>query len=325
MGSERRAWLARALAAVAMMSAAACGRISGLDDLYLDDAGAGAAASSADASSGSTSSAAASGGGGAAATTGSAGSASSAGGGGTGGAAETTYFDEVMADDPLAYWRLGEAMGIGTAVDESPNGLHGSYFGPLVMFEPGAIVGDSDKAIHFPQVCSAYPEEKGVDVGDESMLEFTGTAAFTLELWIRPTCMSGNGQRRLLEKSDLNDPAQGYTLYRREDTGQLFFYRRGATDSDYVEGPAVVPPLDEWSYVAVVYDGVKLRMFVNNSWGLAKNSGVAILATTAKFRIGVASNNNFAFAGRIDEVAVYGQALPENRILAHYNKGKGLP
>ena len=51
------------------------------------------------------------------------------------------YRDAVLAKNPVAYWRLGEAAGP-TAFDETKNGHNGIYIGNPTFGQPGAIHGD---------------------------------------------------------------------------------------------------------------------------------------------------------------------------------------
>ncbi len=46
------------------------------------------------------------------------------------------YSDEIQADNPLGYWRLGEMTGT-TAVDASGNGIDGVYSGGVTLNVPG--------------------------------------------------------------------------------------------------------------------------------------------------------------------------------------------
>lgn len=50
------------------------------------------------------------------------------------------YRQQVLADAPAGYWRLGEAAGNDVAADASGNGLNGSYRNPnVVRGDPGAL------------------------------------------------------------------------------------------------------------------------------------------------------------------------------------------
>ena len=53
------------------------------------------------------------------------------------------YPDEVMADGPSGYWRLGERPGSLTAADETRNHNHGRVEGSVTFGQPGFHGGDT--------------------------------------------------------------------------------------------------------------------------------------------------------------------------------------
>src|SRR5688500_11107092 len=59
------------------------------------------------------------------------------------------YANIVLADNPTAYWRLGETSGT-TAVDSSvPGGNQGTYLNGVTLGIPGAIPGDPNTSAGF--------------------------------------------------------------------------------------------------------------------------------------------------------------------------------
>src|SRR5215831_14920886 len=61
----------------------------------------------------------------------------------------SAYSSAVLADHPVAYYRLGETSGT-TAVDSSGNGSNGTYVGGVALGQPGALLpGDTDPAAGF--------------------------------------------------------------------------------------------------------------------------------------------------------------------------------
>src|SRR2546430_16501003 len=69
-------------------------------------------------------------------------------GGASTGATPTTppsYRASVLADHPVAYWRLDEETGT-VLVDASGNGNDGTYAGAVTLGPPGALASDSDTA-----------------------------------------------------------------------------------------------------------------------------------------------------------------------------------
>ncbi len=59
-----------------------------------------------------------------------------------------SYNAAVLADSPLAYWRLGETSGT-TAADSSGNNRSGSYVASPSLNQPGALAGDTNRAVGF--------------------------------------------------------------------------------------------------------------------------------------------------------------------------------
>src|SRR5213592_584293 len=56
-----------------------------------------------------------------------------------------SYKASVLADHPVAYWRLDEATGT-VMVDASGNGNDGAYAGAVTLGQPGALASDGDTA-----------------------------------------------------------------------------------------------------------------------------------------------------------------------------------
>ena len=68
-------------------------------------------------------------------------------GGGTGEAASTAYAAVVLADQPLAYWRLDHKTD--TAVDASGHGVAGVYGGGVALGVPGRSWTAARAQVHF--------------------------------------------------------------------------------------------------------------------------------------------------------------------------------
>src|SRR5262245_19133319 len=192
-----------------------------------------------------------SGAGGAASSSSAANSASSTAASGGGGGAGSAYASEVLADDPLGYWRFGETPP-SVAVDSSGYDRDGTYKGGVTLAVPGAIVGDSDTAAQFDGV------DDGMEVGD--FFDFTGLEAFSLEVWVRPDAPDGLF-RSIVGKEEANGPNGfgGYNLVMKDI--ELGFNRSLDGIFQGVNVPA--PPSSERSHVVATFDGTDLILFVN--------------------------------------------------------------
>jgi hypothetical protein len=84
----------------------------------------------------------------------------------------------IMADHPVAYYRLGEAAGT-VARDLSGHGLNGTYLNGTTLGAPGALVGGADTAATFDGV------DDYVTVNSAPELQIVGD--LTIEFWYMKT------------------------------------------------------------------------------------------------------------------------------------------
>ena len=216
------------------------------------------------------------------------------------------YQQEVMADSPLGYWRLGEASGT-SAADSSGNNRTGAYLSTPTLGVQGALIDDPNSAVGF----------NGVD----EYVEAPYTAAlnpsqFTVEAWAFVT--GGQGTYRSVVSSRDSAPgnARGYVLYASSFNTWEFWTGSGAWN--ILSGPAVA--LNTWTHLVGTYDGSTARLYVNGS--LAASTGSSYLQNGQRpLRVASGSNESaprYFLPGRVDEVAVYGAPLLAARVGAHY-------
>ena len=96
----------------------------------------------------------------------------------------TPYAQAVLADDPVAYWRLDETRGQ-VARDFSGHGNDATYIGGVHAGTAGAIAGDPDTAATFDGA-TGY-----LDGSDR--FAFAGSEPFSVEAWVRSASMQGYG------------------------------------------------------------------------------------------------------------------------------------
>jgi hypothetical protein len=227
--------------------------------------------------------------------------------------AGSRYRTAVLADNPIAYFRMGDPApadgGIGHLRDEiTPT--RGSIPGGSPIFgEPGALLADPDTAIRFQGT-------DWFDLGDN--FGFPGTAAFTIELWIKPT--SGTFGHAFT-KQQRSPPKMGYAIW--SQTGNITFERYVA-DTGLYAGTNNVAPVGTWSYVVALYDGAAISLYVNGELVAGPTADTRLLpAHTAPALIAIASpGNDSPLDGSLDEIAIYDRALPVAAIFSHYSAGR---
>jgi hypothetical protein len=217
----------------------------------------------------------------------------------------SAYRSAVLADTPLAYWRLGETTGI-VAADQL-GAHHGTYANNPSLGRPGALFGDPDTAVGFDGI-SQY-----VQVLSDAALN---PSTFSVEVWARPTGGAGTYRGAMASRFY----PQGWSLYLAAGNAWEFWLNSGTGMISVAGGTSA---LNAWQHVVGTFDGTTARLYVN---GVAVASGAVGAAYQPQARnpleIGQSEpGSNFFFPGQLDEPAVYGRALSVTQIQNHYRVG----
>jgi hypothetical protein len=213
-----------------------------------------------------------------------------------------SYSSEVLADSPLAYYRLDDTSG-STMLDSSGNGHSGTYAGGFTLGATGLLVGDSNKAVDFASASSTV-------TGASWM---TSTTAVTVEAIIQPDTVSAGSYNFIAVRDDNNGTGNLWWLVTKAT--KLTALCRGTEFS----GSTTLVAGNTY-HVAFTYDGTTAKLYLNGVLdGSSARSG-AMSSVTQDLAIGRWPNPSVPlyFDGRIDEVAYYGTALSSTRIAAHY-------
>lgn len=227
-------------------------------------------------------------------------------------AARESYESTVLADGPIAYWRLGETTGP-SAVDATGHGHTGTFVGGTLGV-PGAIACDPDRALRLSSTDSTR-----VTVPRSAALE--PASSITVEAWIRPTG-SVTPFSMIVWYGDNSAEPWGSWGIQRNNMSQTSFSALVATKSKdaWVDFASIV--VGAWQHVALTYDGTMVRTYLNGTVsGQGTLTGAIQYDAVHGLVIGAYQTNSGVFNGEIDEVAVYGKALTAQRILAHYTAG----
>jgi uncharacterized repeat protein (TIGR01451 family) len=220
-------------------------------------------------------------------------------------APQSPYPTAVLADNPVAYYRLDEAVGSTVAMDASGRGHSGAYERSPVLGMPGLINDPSDTAVDFTNGDVAIP--------NATDLNFVNVP-FTIEAWVKGA--QGSTYQRVFDKI-VAGQATGYGL---DLAGNSIRVLGCSNFSPQVQLSATTA-----YHVVAVSDGGGTGSVYLDGTLLASGPYAACASYVGSAHIGVANDGEAQFAGVIDEVAVYNYALSSARILAHYNAGAPLP
>lgn len=229
----------------------------------------------------------------------------------------TAYSEEVLADSPVGYWRLGETSGT-NANDEGSASIDGTYSGTYTQNQTSLLTSDTANKSVLLDGSSGY-----IDMTNDVAFRFSG--AFTIECLVKFSSFPSSGnQAWLIGKAyDSGANRTSYCLYVAVSGG-------GATKTLVVEnydGSAnngTSYDVSSWStgttyHVAGGYTGSAWKLYVDGSEVASTTSGSGPQNANRALNVGRESNsfeNKNYLHGTIDEVAVYGSWLG-SRITAH--------
>jgi hypothetical protein len=219
-------------------------------------------------------------------------------------ATTAVYASRVLADQPLAYWRLEDAPGSTTLHDEV--GEH-----DLVVIRPNELTfGVAGVAGSRAIKTTGEAELQAID-----LVHLGDNAPFTIEAWVRPT-FTGDRYGLVWEKNEFreNEIREGVFLW--INPGREMACACEVWDGTKIitaAGCPVTLPKDRFVHFVAVGDGA-LRLYID---GELFYGGQHLFPDPS---------NRLTFGdsmvGDFDELAVYDKALTEAQVKAHFEAGR---
>jgi hypothetical protein len=231
--------------------------------------------------------------------------------------ASGAYAAAVLADSPLAYYRLDDPDAT-TLCDSSATASNGSYASSGVTFgAPGALTSSPDPAVQLGSPSS------GIGTGGAGL---TGDHSFTLEAWFRRgdtlqnqvlVTMGGSGRGNIAGLATWSNVAGGGTSGPSELGLDNY-----TTSASWNTAPVGVDIWDGgWHYLVVAYDqATKLVTAFVDDRSLGAETPTPLALAGAPIRLGTWIDTvvNKPFVGSADEIAVYPVALSAAQVDAHF-------
>jgi len=233
----------------------------------------------------------------------------------------SAYSTEVLADQPVGYWRLREMTGT-TALDEGGNSagpFNGTYTGSFTLNQVGPLYGGSGTA------ALTNASNGNVIIGNQASLNLAGD--LTIEFWWRPSTFSELAQETLLGSSvtapapyEVTTAALGvgngakpqYSGW--DQSGQLALtYPLGWANGTL--------PANAWGHVVITRENGRITFYVNGVAYQAAFSHLSAVKPSASVDVRIGRNTRDSSGivdSRMAHVAIYDHALSSDRIAAHY-------
>jgi hypothetical protein len=219
-----------------------------------------------------------------------------------------TYVQAITGTPGLSgYWRFDDAAGSTAA---ATTGLvTGTYAAGTTLGQPGLLTGDTNTAVGFDGTSKTT-------FGDA--FDFAGSAAFTLEAWVKPTTLDATSRRIFSKESSDVSGAQGYYLI--ANSTRVSFARLRDDNYETLTGPTMT--VGTRYHVVVTFDGTWMRLYVNGTQVDATTETTnSLLDSSAVFTVGAKASGGGNWAGTIDEPAVYSSALSADTVSQHFLAG----
>lgn len=225
----------------------------------------------------------------------------------------STYATAVLADSPIAYWRLGETSG--TNAYDYVGGKNGIY-NAVTLGQPGYAVTDTNPAAKFGPAAPSY-------VGSISGIDFAtnaGLNSFSLEAWVKAgpqagdSCVITKGTGAGGEQFNI-DFGSG---------GNFRFFVRDAAGAAHLCNSSFAPD-GNWHHLVGVCDGPAqlLTLYIDGNPNTQTTITTGIKTSPQPMTIGCRQSGTTAFDNQLDgiedEVAVYATALSGSQVFAHFS------
>jgi hypothetical protein len=215
------------------------------------------------------------------------------------------YSAEVLADSPIAYYRLAETSGTNAA--EETAARDGTYLGGPTLGVTGLLTGDADTAVSFD----------GVDdqAAIPSTVALTAGSSVTIEYW--QNVPAGHANSAFTIGDQTSERCQCHSPY---SDGTMYWDYGGGGGSGRVTA-SYAGLFDQPVHVVLTFDAATNEHAIYLNASLANSIVDATKPTIDLSGGAIGRFSGFYQLGVLDEFAVYDTALSPTRIATHYTAG----
>ena len=252
-----------------------------------------------------------------------------------------TYGALVLSNQPVAYWRLNEtedpSTGILPAYDSSGNNLDGVY-GQYTENGFNGIVGPQPPAFPGFETNNLALETGGAPTNDYVSVPpldlFTNNV--TITMWINPSGAEATFDGLFMNRNNNDGAGLGFGGTTSNNVAELGYTWNTNNSDTWGFNSGLYPPIGQWSFVALVVqpnqatiylfyiDPVTSQPDLYSAVNPIPHGPEPFSGGTTFIGSDPGDPATRAFAGNVDEVAVFNTALSSGQILQLFSKAAGL-
>ena len=240
-------------------------------------------------------------------------------------ATRAAFVNAVLQDNPVAYWRLDEtaspAGGTLTAADLTGN-FNGVYGAATLDGVAGPVPADGFSGFETYNPAAQFTYDAANSFVSVPALNLN-TNTITLSAWIYPQGTPGSYSGLIFWRDGGDAAGLNFT-----SGGELGYTWNQNSSDTWDWGSGLIPPLQQWSFVALVISPQNAIVYLCNTNGV--QSATNLIASSAEAFNTPAligddgadgDNGGRVFNGIMDEVAVFNTALSQQQVLNLYFNG----
>jgi hypothetical protein len=229
--------------------------------------------------------------------------------------AHNSYDTEVLADQPLGFWRLNETSGT-TARGLMSNFVDGTYVGGVTLGTTGPMA-DGLTSVLLNGSTGQVTLNQPAAASTLLFPQMTSTTAISVEAWIK---LNGAGGSL---RNIVGTNVDGYSLAVTSTGKATFRIQRNSTGT--VAAATSLFNVDDnvWHHLVGHYDGSTLTVWVDGASQITSVSDVIKYTGSTTAYVGGPSLGSVRWNGQVADVAIYDQVI-SSRVQTHYNAGIGI-
>jgi hypothetical protein len=227
----------------------------------------------------------------------------------------------VVADQPVAYWRLDDTNSTTLIAQDYVGGHNGTYDSSVTLGQPSGILGDTDfsAAFNYGGIVVPYTTD------------LNPYTTFSLEAWAKIDPSGTANDRPILASStSASGWAYGYIL--SANSSDVWSFTTGQKTSGFNTITGGGATNAGWDHLVCTFNDATgdKRLYVNGQLAaqtttatgtFAPNQSTAVGTPPSDQGIAFNPNSYSSFYGGLDEVAFYNYALTPAQVAQHYSVG----